>query len=200
MAEISRHEAEFRALGARVLIVSFNQSLALARQWNREVGTRFPHLIDPGDNGAAGDIYHRYRFARSVAGTWNPGSLTFYASQMLQGRELHPSHGQDVNMLAGDMVLDAVGRVALPYYSAGNTDRPSVQQLLAVVRELAAEGAAADATAPAQLPAADSGSIIPAGTPARPGVRRAVYCCRDGAVFVLGCAVGAVAAVVLLRR
>lgn len=122
----------------RCVIASFNQSTALASQWNREVGLSLPHLISPapGGTGEAGPLYADYRFLRSVAGVWGPSSLRFYASQQLGGRELHSSQGQDVHMLAGDVVVGPDGAVALPYYSKTNTDRPSAEALLHTARYL----------------------------------------------------------------
>lgn len=122
----------------RCVIASFNQTTALATQWNREVGVTTPHLISPapGATGNAGPLYADYRFLRSVAGVWAPASLRFYASQQLGGRELHSSQGQDVHMLAGDVVVGPDGAVALPYYSRTNTDRPGVDDLLTLARDL----------------------------------------------------------------
>jgi hypothetical protein len=113
----------------------------MAHQWNKETSSLFPMVIDPGAQGAAGPIYFNYRFNRSVAGVWSTKSLSFYADQKHAGRELHSSKGQDVNQLAGDFIIDANGKVALPYYSKDNVDRPTVQALLDECKRLASDPA-----------------------------------------------------------
>jgi hypothetical protein len=45
-------------------------------------------------------------------------------------RELHPSLGQDVHRMGGDILLDSGGRIVLDHYSKTNTDRPDVEKTL----------------------------------------------------------------------
>ncbi|CAE7239264.1 unnamed protein product [Symbiodinium sp. KB8] len=143
---------EFAAKRARVVVVSFMQSAGLAEKWSRQVGAGFAHARDPAPGGAAGTVYSEsFRFRRSVAGVWSSASLGFYAEQKAAGRELESSHGQDVNQLAGDMVVGSDGRMLLAYYSKDNTDRPSVDELLAAV--------AKDATPPGDAGAAPAGEV-----------------------------------------
>lgn len=112
-------------------MVSFMQSAELALEWSGQVGAGFAHAFAPGVAGAAGPLYSdAFRFRRSVAGVWSQESLGFYAAQKAKGRELEPSKGQDVNQLAGDMVVARDGTIALAYYSRTNTDRPTMEQLL----------------------------------------------------------------------
>jgi len=125
----------------RPVVVSFNQTAALALRWSEEVGAQvLPHLYDPAPDGrgGAGGVYAAFRFLRSVAGVWSPKALRFYASQQMAGRELHSAQGQDVHVLAGDFVLAPDGTVALPYYSRDNTDRPDVADLLVLAEQLQA--------------------------------------------------------------
>jgi len=116
--------------GVTVVVLSFNPNAAVARRWDTEVGSPFVHVFSAGRKGEAGPLYHALGFRKSFAGVWGPASINFYADQKLQGRELHPSLGQDVHMLGGDLLLDPSGRCILPYYSKDNRDRPSLQLLL----------------------------------------------------------------------
>lgn len=86
--------------------------------------------VAPAAVGAPGPVYRSMGFRKSFSGVWGPASINFYAEQKLEGRELHPSLGQDVHMLGGDLLIDAAGRMALPYYSKDNRDRPSVDLIL----------------------------------------------------------------------
>lgn len=136
-----------------MVVLSFMPNAPLAARWNSQVGSGFVHGFDPSTDastpGRAGPLYSEvFRFGRSVAGVWSGQSLSFYASQLAGGRELESSHGQDTHQLAGDMVVDATGRIALAYYSADNTDRPTVDLLLSTVT---ACGGAADASQPLEV-------------------------------------------------
>ena len=52
----------------------------------------------------------------------------------LSGRELHPSKGQDVNQMGGDILIDGDGTVTLPYYSKTNTDRPTLEAIIETLK------------------------------------------------------------------
>jgi hypothetical protein len=124
------HRHRFSDAGVNVIVVSFMQSPELAVEWSDQVGAGFLHCFSSGADGAAGPMYtDAFRFRRSVAGVWSQESLGFYAAQKALGRELESSHGQDVNQLAGDVVIGADGTVRLAYYSRNNTDRPSLDML-----------------------------------------------------------------------
>lgn len=165
---------EFAAARARVVVVSFMQSAELAETWSQQVGVGFAHARDPAPGGSAGEVYSEaFRFRRSVAGVWSSASLGFYAEQKAAGRELESSHGQDVNQLAGDMVVGSDGRMLMAYYSKDNTDRPSVDALLAAVaRDPAAQSVAAPDTGETadwvqSLPEAPADDVaLPAAAPA----------------------------------
>jgi len=103
----------------------------VAQRWDREVGSPFEHIYSAGArDGEPGAFYHTMGFRKSFAGVWGPASLNFYADMKQSGRELHPSLGQDVHMLGGDLLVGSDGRMLLPYYSKDNRDRPSIQTLL----------------------------------------------------------------------
>lgn len=125
-----------------VVVVSFCPDARTAQQWDEEVGSPFLHLWDPetpGVPGDAGESYLSWGFRKSYAGVWSPESLQFYSDQKLQGRELHPSNGQDPHRMGGDILLDGRGQVVLAHYSKSTRDRPSVEEtLLPLLRGLPA--------------------------------------------------------------
>lgn len=113
-----------------VVVMSFNPDVETARQWNTEVGSPFLQLMDPatpGSPGDAGGAYLGWGLRKSFLGVWSPVSLNFYSDQKLGGRETHPSKGQDVHRMGGDVMLDSAGRIVLDHYSKTNADRPSVE-------------------------------------------------------------------------
>ncbi len=135
------------------------------------VGDALPMLLDPLPTGEAGPIYPAFGFGRSLAGVWDPTSLSFYAEASASGRELRSSHGQDVNQLAGNVILDAEGKVAWIHHQAGNTDRPSVEEQLEVCRRLASEAAAASARSGGRAASPQStAASVPPLAPVAPAV------------------------------
>jgi hypothetical protein len=82
----------------------------------------------PASNGQA--LYRALGFPSSIAGTWAPEALTWYAEQAAAGRELRSSRGMDVTQMGGDLVCDAAGRIVFAHYSASSRDRPEISALL----------------------------------------------------------------------
>jgi len=79
-------------------------------------------------------LYRALGFASSIAGTWAPEALTWYAEQAAAGRELRSSRGMDVTQMGGDLVCDAAGRIVFSHYSASSRDRPETSVLLHALR------------------------------------------------------------------
>lgn len=125
---------ELESLGCGVVVVGQNQDVSQAEEWNTSGSfyCDFIHFCDPGKV-----FYKAYGFDRSLAGVWGPVSLDFYVAEQMSGRELHPSKGQDVNQMGGDILIDSTGTVTLPYYSKTNTDRPTIQAILDTLRSSA---------------------------------------------------------------
>jgi len=146
-------------LKATVVVMSFAPDLATARRWDEEVGSPFLQVFDPavpGTPGDAGSTYLSWGMRKSFLGVWSPVSLRFYSDQKMN-RELHPSLGQDVHRMGGDLLLDGHGRVVLDHYSKTNTDRPDVEKtLLPLMRALSVQ----------MQPGGVVKSARPGGTPA----------------------------------
>lgn len=123
-----------------MVVISFNPDVETARKWNTEVGSPFLQLMDPatpGSPGDAGGAYLGWGLRKSFLGVWSPASLNFYSDQKLGGRETHPSYGQDVHRMGGDVMLDSAGRIVLDHYSKTNADRPLVEAtILPIARAL----------------------------------------------------------------
>lgn len=139
MTEIAQHISELKDLKAAVVVLSFNPDLETAQRWDKEVQSPFLQVFDPavpGTPGDAGTTYLSWGLKKSFIGVWSPASLRFYSDQKMN-RELHPSLGQDVHRMGGDILLDSEGRVVLDHYSKTNTDRPDVEKtLLPLMRAL----------------------------------------------------------------
>jgi hypothetical protein len=138
--------SDFAAAGARVLVVSFVRSAEEAEEWLEEAGVRgrVAFAFEP-PSGAAGDgtaeggeggVYASYGLDRSIAGTWGPSSVGFYADAVASGRPLASSHGHDVLLMGGDFVVARDGTVALAFYSETSMDRPGVDELLEACRRV----------------------------------------------------------------
>lgn len=138
MADLAQHADELKWLGLHVLVVSFCPDAQTAQRWDEEVGSPFLHLIDPSLEvpGHAGRAYQTWGFRKSFQGVWSPEALRFYSDETLKGHQLHPSHGQDVHQMGGDVLLDQQGVVVFRHYSQTSQDRPSVEQLLVEARSL----------------------------------------------------------------
>ena len=129
---------EIRTLGAETLLVAQARPEILS-EFLCERPLPFPAVADP-----SRAAYQAFGLGRtSWAALLRPGVVFRYLRLVFRGGRLRrPYKGEDVLQLGGDFVLDRRGRVVYAYRSAEPTDRPSVQDLLRVVR------AAAEATVP----------------------------------------------------
>ena len=140
-----------------LLIVSFMKNLDEAENWlnevEQEINTNIRYrtaivVIDGEEQDmtttsntvttskiTAGNIYSSYGFGRSITGVWNTQSLNYYSNAQAHGRILPSSKGQDVHQMAGDIIINQYGKIIYTYYSASNTDRPSVDALFDVVKQ-----------------------------------------------------------------
>ena len=124
-----QHQDEFKRLNTEVLIVSFG-ALPLAQAWLEETCAPFRLLLDPERT-----VYQAYGLERSFWRSWNLKTMRRYVQLMRDGRQWRGIQG-DSTQLGGDFIVDAGGMVRLAYRSHDPTDRPSAEQLLAILREL----------------------------------------------------------------
>ena len=128
---------EIRALGAEVVVVSFERATLLPI-YIEEQGWPFRIVSDP-DRRA----YHAFGL---TSATWSqmlqPRVFIAVVKMLWRGskrgfRLRRPTPHVDVLQLGGDFVLDADRRVIYAYRSQGSTDRPPTEALIEALRERA---------------------------------------------------------------
>ena len=81
-------------------------------------------------------VYNAYGLERSKLRSKSPRTLWLYFTRWLQGQKFHDSHGDDTSQLGGDFIVDRNGNLRFIYPSHDPADRPSVDVLLKVLKEL----------------------------------------------------------------
>jgi peroxiredoxin len=123
-------QEEFSQLNTRVYIISFGTLPAL-QQWMKETCNSFDVLLDR-DRA----VYKAYQLERSRLRSWHPRVVWIYIKRWFQRGEFFDSHGDDTSQLGGDFIVDKNGILRLVHPSHDPTDRPPVDDLLAVLRGL----------------------------------------------------------------
>jgi peroxiredoxin len=131
VVQVASYQQEFEALNTNVVTVSFGMDY-WAKMWLQETQSPFPFLIDP-----ERDAYHAFGLQSSIVRSWMPQNLWFYAKATLQGREKFGKRG-DPHQLGGDFIVDSQGIVRLAHPSKDPTDRPSVEGMLQLLKDLRA--------------------------------------------------------------
>jgi len=121
---------EFVELNTRVYIISFG-TLPAVQQWMNETCTTFTVLLD-----RERIAYNAYGLERSKLRSKSPRTLWLSFTRWLQGQKFHDSHGDDTSQLGGDFIVDRNGNLRFIYPSHDPADRPSVDVLLKVLKEL----------------------------------------------------------------
>ena len=133
MAQLCQHQEELDKLNTRVWIISFG-TLPAAQVWLAETCTPFRFLLDPDR-----ESYRAYGLERSLWRSWNLKTMWRYVQLMAAGTRWRGIQG-DSTQLGGDFIVDRNGNVCLAYPSHDPTDRPAVDELLAVLHHLDLEG------------------------------------------------------------
>ena len=119
---------EFRARGTDVLVLTF-EPLERAERYLAADDVAFPVLSDPERR-----VYRAYGLEQGALWRWLlPPVWLGYARLLGEGRRLQRPRA-DPLQLGGDFVVDPSGRLALAHPAADPADRPTVADLLAVVR------------------------------------------------------------------
>ena len=130
MAQLCQHQDEFKRLNTEVLIVAFG-TLSLAQAGLEETCAPFRLLLDPERT-----VYQAYGLERSLWRSWNLKTVRRYVQLMRAGRQWRGIQ-VDSTQLGVDFIVDADGMVRLAYHSHDAADRPTVERLFAVLRQLA---------------------------------------------------------------
>jgi hypothetical protein len=131
---LRQRQAELDDRGAVVLVVSFDAARRV-RGYCRRFAAPFRCLTDE-----ARAAYRAYHLGRaSWLRTLTPRALAPYITLYLRRRgrrrgPFRPLEGADLRQMGGDFVVAPNGRLALAYASHDPADRPSADQILAVIR------------------------------------------------------------------
>jgi peroxiredoxin len=123
-------QEEFAKLNTRVFIISFGTLPAL-QQWMNEVCGTFTVLLD-----RERTVYQAYGLERSRLRSWHPRVVWIYIKRWFQRGDFYDSHGDDTAQLGGDFIVDKNGILRLAHPSQEPTDRPSVDELLKILKKL----------------------------------------------------------------
>ena len=129
MAQLRLHKAELQFLNTNIYVISFGAA-PLARRWLEETEIPFTLLLDP--QRAA---YQAYGLERSLLRSWGAKTFWRYAQLLVLGHRWRGIQG-DSGQLGGDFVVDTQGTIRLAYPSRDPTDRPAIEQLLAVLQSI----------------------------------------------------------------
>jgi hypothetical protein len=117
-------------LGLRVVVVAFAPPESLAGYQRRQGLGDVLVLSDPSRL-----AYEAFGFGRgSFARVWlDPRVWRRYARLIRAGHRLEAAH-EDTRQLAGDVLVDADGRIRWIHHGRGPVDRPSIETIAAVLR------------------------------------------------------------------
>lgn len=127
------HESEFNSLNLQIAVITFENDY-FARQYVAETGLQWPCLIDE-----KRETYRHYDMLEaSFWDLWGPGSWLVYTRELLKGGKLHKPT-DDVHQRGGDVLIDPEGIVRLHHVGSGPADRPSVESILEIVRNVSGQ-------------------------------------------------------------
>ncbi len=126
MAQLCQHKERLEELDVEVLVISFGE-VNEAKAWQQENCPAFQLLLDPDRRS-----YRTYGLARSIFRSWSIRTFWYYTQALLSGRKWHGIKG-DPMQLGGDFIINTDGRFLLTYRSKETTDRPAVEELLALL-------------------------------------------------------------------
>lgn len=101
----------------------------LARNYVADTALAWPLLVD-----ATREVYRGYGMLKaSFWDIWGPKTWWVYLRELAKGAALKSSEG-DISQRGGDVLIDPAGTVRVHHIGAGPADRPSVEELLELVR------------------------------------------------------------------
>jgi peroxiredoxin len=127
-------DGQIKELGGDVLVVSFASAAHVATYLDT-YPQPFPVVADP-----TRAAYRAFGLGSTTfKAMLRPGTVARYLGMIFRGwLPTRPAANDDLLQLGGDFVLDADGRVRFAHPSGGATDRPSAQEIVDAVRQIAA--------------------------------------------------------------
>jgi alkyl hydroperoxide reductase subunit AhpC len=123
MVQLRRYQDEFAELNTEIVAVSFTGG-ELADTWVQQTSVPFTLIIDEDKS-----LYEAFGLQQSFWGSFGLKSTWYY----LKNLKL-PRIWGDPLQLGGDFLIDAEGVLRWAYRSEDNTDRPPIDDVLAVAR------------------------------------------------------------------
>jgi len=122
------NEEELDRLNVRVVVVTFENDF-LARCYVEDTSLNWPILID-----TTRELYKGFgMLTSSFWDIWGINTWRVYFKELLKGNKPKKSEG-DIYQRGGDVLIDPDGIVRVHHIGVGPADRPSVEQLLRMVR------------------------------------------------------------------
>jgi len=81
-------------------------------------------------------VYKAYHLERSRLRSWHPRVVWIYIKRWFQHGRFYDSHGDDTSQLGGDFIVDQNGVLRLVYASYDPSDRPSVDELVKILKRI----------------------------------------------------------------
>ena len=129
MAQLCQQKDELDRLNVQVLVIGFG-AVSPARRWLEQTCDDFPLLLDP-----EREVYRLYGLKESWLRSWNLRTIRLYIQLLTSGRKWRGIQGKS-NQLGGNFIVDSDGIIRLAYRSREATDRPAVDDLLDLLRDL----------------------------------------------------------------
>jgi len=133
VAQLCHHREELERLNVEVLLITFS-SVGYGRIWLEEVCSALRLLID-----RERTVYGTFGLERSLLRAWSLKTMWRYVQLRRAGYRRRGIQG-DSAQLGGDFIIDPEGIVRLAHRSRDPTDRPSVDRLLTVLRQISSSG------------------------------------------------------------
>lgn len=128
MTQLRQREDEIEALNIAVVVVTFELGY-MAQAYASETNLVWPLVVDE-----SRELYAAYDMERGRSwDIYGPPAWLIYMKLLAKGRTLKRTSG-DINQLGGDVLIDPSGVVRMHYVGSGPADRPTVESLLAAVK------------------------------------------------------------------
>lgn len=129
--QLHQKRKEFEEIGAHVLAVSFETSES-TRNYVKASSMEFKVLVDDKK------ILYRHFGMRTASfwDIWGIRTWKAYFRELFRGRLPQKGEG-DIQQRGGNVIIDFSGRIRYHHISNGPGDRPTVEQLLQLIKEAA---------------------------------------------------------------